>query len=77
MALRKLRILTILCRKVHCGTVSGTWCRSGIGSAALRRPSGRPGYASTVEPMTDVLMAYRVFDQRKPGWVKVELVPGI
>jgi len=31
---------------------------------------------TNVEPMTDVLTAYREFDQRKPGWVKVELVPG-
>ncbi len=28
-----------------------------------------------VEPMTSVLEAYKAFDQRKPGWVKVELVP--
>lgn len=27
-----------------------------------------------VEPMTSVLEAYKAFDQRKPGWVKVELV---
>ncbi len=27
------------------------------------------------EPMTSVLDAYKAFDQRKPGWVKVELVP--
>ena len=32
---------------------------------------------TNVEPMTDVLTAYREFDQRKPGWVKVELVPGV
>ncbi len=29
-----------------------------------------------VEPMTSVLDAYKAFDQRKSGWVKVELVPG-
>jgi threonine dehydrogenase-like Zn-dependent dehydrogenase len=32
---------------------------------------------SQVEPMTSVLDAYKAFDQRKPGWVKVELVPGV
>ncbi len=31
---------------------------------------------SHVEPMTGVLEAYKQFDLRKPGWVKVELVPG-
>jgi threonine dehydrogenase-like Zn-dependent dehydrogenase len=30
-----------------------------------------------VEPMTSVLDAYKAFDQRKSGWVKVELVPGM
>ena len=29
-----------------------------------------------VEPMTDVLEAYRAFDQREDGWIKVELQPG-
>jgi threonine dehydrogenase-like Zn-dependent dehydrogenase len=29
-----------------------------------------------VEPMTDVLEAYKQFDARKPGWIKVELRPG-
>ncbi|MCU0570101.1 MAG: glutathione-dependent formaldehyde dehydrogenase [Oculatellaceae cyanobacterium Prado106] len=28
-----------------------------------------------VEPMAHVIDAYKAFDQRKPGWVKVELVP--
>ncbi len=28
-----------------------------------------------VEPMTDALSAYKAFDQRKSGWVKVELKP--
>jgi threonine dehydrogenase-like Zn-dependent dehydrogenase len=28
-----------------------------------------------VEPMTSVLEAYKAFDQRQPGWVKVELIP--
>ncbi|WP_207462595.1 zinc-dependent alcohol dehydrogenase [Azospirillum sp. SYSU D00513] len=32
---------------------------------------------SHVEPMSDVIEAYKQFDLRKPGWVKVELVPGI
>lgn len=27
------------------------------------------------EPMTDAITAYKQFDQRKPGWVKVELEP--
>ncbi|MDJ0387551.1 zinc-dependent alcohol dehydrogenase [Roseomonas sp. E05] len=27
------------------------------------------------EPLTDVIEAYKQFDQRKPGWVKVELNP--
>ncbi len=30
-----------------------------------------------VEPMGNVIEAYRAFDQREPGWVKIELVPGI
>lgn len=28
-----------------------------------------------VEPLTSVIDAYKAFDQRQPGWVKVELVP--
>jgi len=28
-----------------------------------------------VEPLTDALAAYRAFDLRKPGWMKVELEP--
>ena len=32
---------------------------------------------SHVEPMTNVLDAYKQFDLRRPGWVKVELVPGL
>ena len=28
-----------------------------------------------VEPMTAVLDAYRAFDTRQPGWIKVEIVP--
>lgn len=30
-----------------------------------------------VEPLTSVLDAYKAFDKRQPGWVKVELVPGM
>jgi threonine dehydrogenase-like Zn-dependent dehydrogenase len=30
-----------------------------------------------VEPMTSVLDTYKAVDQRKSGWVKVELVPGM
>lgn len=28
------------------------------------------------EPLTDVLAAYKAFDTRQPGWIKVELRPG-
>lgn len=28
-----------------------------------------------VEPLTDALEAYKAFDQRQPGWIKVELQP--
>src|SRR3712207_6900250 len=28
-----------------------------------------------VEPMTDAIEAYKAFDKRKAGWVKVELKP--
>jgi threonine dehydrogenase-like Zn-dependent dehydrogenase len=28
-----------------------------------------------VEPMTSVIDAYKAFDRRQPGWIKVELVP--
>jgi threonine dehydrogenase-like Zn-dependent dehydrogenase len=28
-----------------------------------------------VEPLTDVISAYKAFDQRQPGWIKVELKP--
>ena len=27
------------------------------------------------EPITDAIEAYRIFDQRQPGWIKVELNP--
>jgi threonine dehydrogenase-like Zn-dependent dehydrogenase len=30
---------------------------------------------SNVEPMSDAIAAYKAFDQRRPGWVKVELKP--
>ena len=29
-----------------------------------------------IEPMTDAISAYKAFDKRKSGWVKVELKPG-
>lgn len=32
-------------------------------------------YISNVEPFDSVLDAYRAFDERQPGWIKVELVP--
>jgi threonine dehydrogenase-like Zn-dependent dehydrogenase len=28
-----------------------------------------------IEPVTEVLEAYKAFDQRQPGWIKVELLP--
>ncbi|SOY95072.1 hypothetical protein CBM2599_B30149 [Cupriavidus taiwanensis] len=28
------------------------------------------------EPMTSAIEAYQAFDQRQPGWIKVELQPG-
>ena len=30
-----------------------------------------------VEPLTSVIEAYKAFDTRQPGWIKVELVPGM
>jgi threonine dehydrogenase-like Zn-dependent dehydrogenase len=30
-----------------------------------------------VEPLTSVLNAYQAFDTRQPGWIKVEIVPGM
>jgi threonine dehydrogenase-like Zn-dependent dehydrogenase len=29
-----------------------------------------------IEPMTSVIDAYKAFDTRQAGWVKVELIPG-
>jgi len=29
------------------------------------------------EPLTSAIEAYKAFDQRQPGWIKVELVPGM
>jgi threonine dehydrogenase-like Zn-dependent dehydrogenase len=31
---------------------------------------------SQIEPLQDVITAYKTFDQRQPGWMKVELKPG-
>ena len=28
------------------------------------------------EPITDAIEAYKQFDQRRAGWIKVELAPG-
>jgi threonine dehydrogenase-like Zn-dependent dehydrogenase len=28
-----------------------------------------------LEPMTSAVAAYEAFDQRRPGWIKVELMP--
>lgn len=30
---------------------------------------------SNVQPLTSVIEAYKAFDERKPGWIKVELTP--
>lgn len=30
---------------------------------------------SNVEPLTGVIEAYKAFDRRRPGWIKVEIVP--
>ena len=29
---------------------------------------------SNIEPLTSVIDAYKAFDERQPGWIKVELV---
>ncbi len=29
------------------------------------------------EPLTDAISAYEAFDQRQPGWIKVELEPRV
>jgi threonine dehydrogenase-like Zn-dependent dehydrogenase len=29
-----------------------------------------------IEPMTSAIDAYKAFDERQPGWIKVELLPG-
>lgn len=33
------------------------------------------GVLTQLSPLTDVILAYRQFDQRAPGWTKVELRP--
>jgi threonine dehydrogenase-like Zn-dependent dehydrogenase len=30
---------------------------------------------TVVEPLQDVIKAYKAFDQREPSWIKVELKP--
>lgn len=35
------------------------------------------GVLTNVEELADTITACKAFDQRKPGWVKVELVPGL
>jgi threonine dehydrogenase-like Zn-dependent dehydrogenase len=30
-----------------------------------------------IEPMTHVIEAYKAFDERQPGWMKVELEPAL
>ncbi|MCY1007816.1 hypothetical protein OV079_20115 [Nannocystis pusilla] len=32
-------------------------------------------FITRVEPLTDVIAAYKAFDLRRPGWLKVELRP--
>jgi threonine dehydrogenase-like Zn-dependent dehydrogenase len=36
------------------------------------RPGGDP---HATEPLTDAIEAYRAFDRRESGWIKVELKP--
>jgi threonine dehydrogenase-like Zn-dependent dehydrogenase len=31
---------------------------------------------SRAEPLTSATAAYKAFDERQQGWIKVELVPG-
>jgi threonine dehydrogenase-like Zn-dependent dehydrogenase len=31
---------------------------------------------SKVEPLSSAIEAYKAFDKREPGWLKVELLPG-
>ncbi len=33
------------------------------------------GILTNREPVTDAIEAYKIFDQRQPGWIKVELLP--
>jgi threonine dehydrogenase-like Zn-dependent dehydrogenase len=35
------------------------------------------GILTRVEPLTSVIEAYKAFDTRQPGWLKVELLPGV
>src|SRR5690606_33908192 len=35
------------------------------------------GLLTQVQPMNDAVNAYKAFDQRQPGWLKVEVVPGM
>ncbi len=30
---------------------------------------------SQIEPLTGAIDAYKSFDERQPGWIKVELIP--
>ncbi len=30
-----------------------------------------------IEPLTNVIEAYKAFDERQPGWMKVELEPAL
>jgi threonine dehydrogenase-like Zn-dependent dehydrogenase len=36
-------------------------------------PAGR--FSSIRKPLTDAIEAYKAFDRREPGWIKVELKP--
>ena len=38
----------------------------------LRQPNA---HLDQREPLTEVIEAYKAFDQRQPGWIKVELLP--
>jgi threonine dehydrogenase-like Zn-dependent dehydrogenase len=32
-------------------------------------------FLTQTEPLTTAIDAYRAFDERQPGWIKVELIP--
>ena len=53
--------------------------RTYIPKLVTRVASGETGPAvvlGKIEPMRDAIEAYKQFDLRRPGWIKVELKPG-